>query len=256
MQRWDIAVPERRNGGGWRQNGGLAETRSARRKGPLPEREAQQLIAEHQAGCALFSDDHGAIGDVGERRRPQDAIVGTLEPPPFQESLADESFVELPCSKGFGRVERPRHRVSITQVVLSSAGGARSMSRSERNCVVEEEQRCPPPGASKGPTPIAELGSAGDPQRTSVVAHDALVAINHASPVAGEHSPRSDGMQITPRVHAVPARVGSIHRGHCSPRVGRGEVTGADVIVRSSGESFSALQAYPCTRVHHDACLE
>jgi hypothetical protein len=79
------------------------------------------------------------------------------------------------------------------------------MSRGERDCVIEKEQRCPPPGASEWPAPASEFGTARDPQRTSVVAHDALMIVDHAPSVSREHASGAHGVEITPGINAVPS---------------------------------------------------
>lgn len=79
------------------------------------------------------------------------------------------------------------------------------MTGSQRHGVVEEEDRCPSAGTGEGRPPSPELGQAGDPEGTSVVAHNRASVVDQATTIAGEHAATGDGMQVTPWIDPVAA---------------------------------------------------
>jgi hypothetical protein len=80
------------------------------------------------------------------------------------------------------------------------------MTGSQGHRIVEEEDRGPAAGAGKWRLPAAELGHADDPQRTPVMAHDLAGVIDQASPVTGEETSLSHGVEISPRIDPVAQR--------------------------------------------------
>jgi hypothetical protein len=80
------------------------------------------------------------------------------------------------------------------------------MPGGQGNRVVEEEQRRPPSRSGQLEPPTTELGEAGDPQRTAMVADDVLVVVDHAAAVTGEHAAGDRRVEVTPSVDTVAAR--------------------------------------------------
>jgi hypothetical protein len=121
-------------------------------------------------------------------------------------AFSGESPVQFWSENGAVRGDRRRNRVSIRDVVVSSAKPAGSMAGGKRSGVIEEEQRCPCPRRCERMRPPLIFGTTDDPQRPSVMAHDLAGVINEAAAVAGEQPTRGDGVEVTPRVNSVAPR--------------------------------------------------
>jgi hypothetical protein len=78
----------------------------------------------------------------------------------------------------------------------------------QRHGVVEEEDRRPAVGRGERGPPAAELGDARDPQHRGVVPDDLFVVVDEAAPVAREHPPPADRVQVAERVDSVATRHG------------------------------------------------
>ena len=96
--------------------------------------------------------------------------------------------------------------VSVAEVVGAAAGRARPMACGQRDGVIEEEDRGP--AAWRRP---ADVASPRNDVRQTI--HNALpwclttrtVVVDEAAPVAREQSPCGIGVEVTPRVDAIPA---------------------------------------------------
>ena len=124
-------------------------------------------------------------------------------PPPRLKPLPGQSPVQVAGTEWLIRSIGCGRCIPVLQIGLASAEAARTVSRSQCDRIVEEEERCPRAGPLQWMPPSLVLEETGDPQRATMMTGKTTPVVDQTATVAGEQPTLGGGMEIAPRVDPV-----------------------------------------------------
>ena len=86
------------------------------------------------------------------------------------------------------------HCIPVFHIAVAPAEATRAVSRSQRDRIIQEEERCPRARPIEWVSPSLVLEKTRDPERPTMMTGEMAAIIDQTAPVTGEHPSLGDGM--------------------------------------------------------------
>ncbi len=209
MQYRDVAVGEGGDRGGRSQHGDAAGSPPRSWLGPSGKGETEQTVFHHQSRDIVLVDNHRANWKSIHPLGPNPAVGGPIDTTAPPNPFPGQSPIQIAGTQWLNRSSGAGHGTPVGVIGLSAAKATGSMTRSQRHCIIEEEERRPRAGSLERMTPPLVVEETRDPQHATMMAGEVAAIIDQTAPVSGEQPSLGYSMEVAPWVDPVTPR----HRG-------------------------------------------